>query len=86
VNVRVVSPDGVLWSGESTSVVIPSADGDMGVLAGHQPVLSVLRPGTAHVTLKDGTTKLFEIVSGLFSCNNDEIELLIDNTGHDFGA
>src|SRR5690606_41487767 len=44
-NVEVVSPARVLWSGEASMVSAPAADGSMGVLPGHQPVLAVLRNG-----------------------------------------
>ena len=41
-NVEMVSADRTVWSGEALSVAAPAADGDMGVLPGHQPVLAVL--------------------------------------------
>lgn len=84
-NVRIVSTDEVLWAGRATSVVVPAADGDLGILPGRQPVLAVLRQGTARVTGEDGTTQAFEIVAGFVSCNDDEVEVVVDNTGQGFG-
>ena len=84
-NVRIVAPAGVLWAGTARSVVVPSVDGDLGILPGRQPILAVLRPGKARVTADDGSVNSFDIVAGFVSCNADEIEVVVDNTGQDLG-
>ena len=43
-----VSPESVLFSGEVDQVDLPGAEGDMGVLAGHAPLVTTLRPGHRH--------------------------------------
>ncbi len=48
-NVEIVAPDRVLWSGTADGVSVPAADGDMGLLPGHESVLALLRPGTVRV-------------------------------------
>ena len=40
-----VSPEKLLFSGEVDQVDVPGAEGDFGVLAGHAPIVSALRPG-----------------------------------------
>lgn len=80
-NVEVVSTDETLWVGTATSVVVPALSGDLGILAGRQPVLAVLRPGTVRITAADGSNHAFEVVSGFVSCDDDQIEILVDNTG-----
>ena len=40
-----VSPEKLLFSGEVDQVDVPGAEGDFGVLAGHAPTVSTLRPG-----------------------------------------
>ncbi|MBX3495411.1 MAG: F0F1 ATP synthase subunit epsilon [Parvibaculum sp.] len=44
-----VSPERLLFSGEVDMVVVPGAEGDMGIMAGHAPVMSTLRPGIVNV-------------------------------------
>ena len=46
-----VSPEKLLFSGEVDQVDVPGSEGDFGVLAGHAPTVSALRPGimTVHV-------------------------------------
>lgn len=43
---ELVSPEKLLYGGEVDMVVLPAADGDMGVLPGHAPVIAAIRPGT----------------------------------------
>src|SRR5919205_2184686 len=40
-----VSPERLLFSGEVSQVDVPGAEGDFGVLAGHAPLITTLRPG-----------------------------------------
>ena len=40
-----VSPEKLLFSGEVDQVDVPGTEGDFGVLAGHAPIVSALRPG-----------------------------------------
>lgn len=84
-NVRVVTTDEVLWVGKARSVVVPAADGDLGILPGRQPILAVLRPGTGRVTPEEGEVFSFRIVAGFVSCDQDEIEVVLDNTGEGYG-
>jgi F-type H+-transporting ATPase subunit epsilon len=40
-----VSPEKLLFSGEVSQVDVPGSEGDFGVLAGHAPIVTTLRPG-----------------------------------------
>ncbi len=42
---NLVSPEKLLFTGEVTQVDVPGAEGDFGVLAGHAPFVTTLRPG-----------------------------------------
>ena len=44
-----VSPERLLLSEEAEMVTIPGTEGDMGVMAGHMPLISTLRPGLIDV-------------------------------------
>ncbi len=46
---ELVSPERLLMSEDVEMVVIPGADGDFGVMTGHSPLLSNVRPGVIHV-------------------------------------
>ena len=49
-----VSPEQMLLSEDVVMVTLPGAEGYFGVLAGHAPVLSALRPGVIEVTGREG--------------------------------
>lgn len=46
---ELVSPERLLLSVEADSVTVPGAEGDFGVLPGHAPVISALRPGVIEI-------------------------------------
>jgi F-type H+-transporting ATPase subunit epsilon len=60
-----VSPERVLFSGDVDQVDLPGAEGDMGILAGHAPLVTVLRPGI--VTIFNGNEKVPVVVVGGFA-------------------
>ena len=51
---ELVSPERLLVSAEASIVTLPGADGDMGVLANHAPLMTSLRPGVLTVTAAAG--------------------------------
>lgn len=56
---ELVSPERILLSIDADQVVVPGADGDFAVLAGHAPVISTLRPGVIEVTAGGSKKRLF---------------------------
>ena len=63
---EIVSPDRLLLSQPVDMVVVPAAEGEMGVLPGHAPMIVLLQGGT--ITLHEGgraTSRLY--VSGGFA-------------------
>lgn len=60
-----VSPERVLFSGDVDQVDLPGAEGDMGILAGHAPLVTALRPGI--VTIYSSSTREPVVVIGGFA-------------------
>jgi F-type H+-transporting ATPase subunit epsilon len=60
-----VSPERVLFSGDVDQVDLPGSEGDMGILPGHAPLVTTLRPGI--VTIFRGSTREPVIVIGGFA-------------------
>jgi F-type H+-transporting ATPase subunit epsilon len=60
-----VSPERVLFSGDVDQVDLPGAEGDMGILAGHAPLVTALRPGI--ITIFSGSTRELIVVVGGFA-------------------
>ena len=60
-----VSPESVLFSGDVDQVDLPGTEGDLGILGGHAPLVTTLRPGL--VTIIRGNTREPVVVIGGFA-------------------
>jgi F-type H+-transporting ATPase subunit epsilon len=72
-----VSPEKLAFSGEVDQVDIPGAEGDFGVLAGHAPVVAVIRPGILTVTT-GGTHQKIIVLGGLAEVSDKGLTVLAD--------
>lgn len=77
--VEVVSTHASLWSGEASSVVVPAANGDLGILTGREPVLAVLRPGTVRITPTSGSAVELDVTEGFVSVDQDDVTVVLDS-------
>jgi F-type H+-transporting ATPase subunit epsilon len=75
---ELVSPERLLFSGEVSGVDIPGADGDMGILPGHAPVLSTLRPGVVTVTKEGGQKERIFVRGGFAEVNPQGLTVLAE--------
>ncbi|HUF12315.1 MAG TPA: hypothetical protein VMN78_04380, partial [Longimicrobiales bacterium] len=48
-HVSVISPEASLYEGDATSVVAPAFDGEVGILTGHAPMMTLLGKGELRV-------------------------------------
>lgn len=75
-DVDLVAADRKIWSGEATMVVAPAADGEMGILPGHAPVLAVLRAGEVRITPVSGEPVRGTIDSGFLSVDANRVTIV----------
>jgi F-type H+-transporting ATPase subunit epsilon len=61
-----VAPEKLLFSSDVTQVDVPGAEGDFGVLAGHAPIVTTLRPGIL-VIYGEAGEELKVVVNGGFA-------------------
>jgi len=74
--VSVVSADAELWSGAARQVVARTQIGQIGILAGHQPVLGILAEGDVRVTTTDGQLVTVRADDGFLSVQNDVVTIV----------
>jgi F-type H+-transporting ATPase subunit epsilon len=72
-----VSPEKLAFSGEVDQVDVPGAEGDFGVLAGHAPVVSAIRPGILTVTSGVSKQKII-VLGGLAEVSEKGLTVLAD--------
>lgn len=77
-NVSLVSADREVWSGEANYVKAKTVDGEIGILAGHQPVLSVLTEGPVDIKTAD-THWTAAIDGGFLSVAGDQVRLVCEH-------
>jgi F-type H+-transporting ATPase subunit epsilon len=72
-----VSPEKLAFSGQVDQVDVPGVEGDFGVLAGHAPVVAVIRPGILTVT-SGGTHQKIIVLGGLAEVSEKGLTVLAD--------
>lgn len=75
---ELVSPERLLFSGDVAEVDIPGTEGDMGILPGHAPVLSTLRPGVVTITKDGGQKERIFVRGGFAEVNPQGLTLLAE--------
>jgi F-type H+-transporting ATPase subunit epsilon len=75
---ELVSPAKLLFSGDVTSVTLPGSEGEMGIFAGHSPMLSTLRPGFVTVAKEGGAVERIFVRGGFAEVNPQGLTVLAE--------
>lgn len=78
-NVSLVSAERAVWNGEATLVIAKTVEGEIGIMAGHEPVLAILAEGQVRITLSDGSKVLASAQDGFLSMEGDELTIVAGN-------
>ena len=78
--VQIISPDQTILKQETNEVIIPSFEGQMGILNNHIPLITFLRPGI--ITIKAEGEKRFYIEEGTVEFSNNNL-LILTSTARD---
>ncbi|MFG1360442.1 F0F1 ATP synthase subunit epsilon [Xanthobacter pseudotagetidis] len=74
---ELVSPERLVFSGAVAEVIVPGAEGEFGVLAGHAPFIAMLKPGI--LTIKgDGAPKRYFVRGGFAEVNASGLTILAE--------
>lgn len=74
---EIVTPEKKVYSDEVDSVVLPTTEGDAGILAGHIPLLAMLHPGELTVTAS-GKTEYLAVDKGFAQVFGDKVSVLTE--------
>ena len=79
-DVSLVTPDGPVYEGEIEMLIVPGADGEIGVLARHAPLIAMLKAGSTRVHVKRESEVLeFATGPGFFKVEQDRALALVDD-------
>jgi F-type H+-transporting ATPase subunit epsilon len=75
--ISVISPEQTLYEGSATSVVAPAYDGEVGILTGHAPLMTLLGRGTLRVS-NGGTEQRFAVEGGFLQVVDDVVRVVTE--------
>lgn len=80
-NFELVSPERLLSSGKVAMVVVPGTEGDFGVLPGHAPLMSTIRPGVIAIYEADSNslTRRIFVDGGFAEVSDKGLTILAEN-------
>jgi len=74
--VTLVSAEEEVWSGEASLVIAKTVEGEIGFMAGHEPVLAILAEGRVRITGADGAKITVDAKDGFVSVENDRVTIV----------
>ena len=85
IHVDVVSADQSIFSGEAKFVALPGVSGELGILHGHTPLITRIRPGSVRIEKADGEEEFVFVAGGYLEVQPDCVTVLADTAirGHD---
>jgi F-type H+-transporting ATPase subunit epsilon len=78
VQFELVSPEQLLLSEDVEMVVVPGGEGDFGVLPGHSPMISTVRPGVIHVFADGGVSSRIFVAGGFAEVTGQRCTVLAE--------
>ena len=77
-SVELVAADRTVWSGEATMVIARTAEGEIGVLPNHAPVLGVLAEGAVQIRQTDDRLVVAAVHGGFLSIADNAVAILAE--------
>jgi F-type H+-transporting ATPase subunit epsilon len=77
-NVSVVAVDRSVWVGTAKSIVAKTPEGEIGILPGHEPVLSLLVNGVVRIEPTEGANVAIAVHGGFVAVDSDNVRVLAE--------
>ena len=81
-HLRIFEADSVFFEGEAESVIVPTIDGEYGVLADHENIVVPIEPGQMVFRPADGKDLLATVSSGMMRVENGDVLILVESAEH----
>lgn len=79
--VKLISPEGVKYQDEADELILPTENGQIGVLADHQPLVALLTPGEV-IVRNNGKEHYLATHGGILKVENNSVEILADSASY----
>lgn len=85
IHVDVVSAEQSIFAGEAKFVALPGETGELGILPGHTPLITRIRPGAVRIEKADGDEEFVFVAGGILEIQPNKVTVLADTAirGHD---
>lgn len=85
IQVDVVSAEESIFSGKAKFVALPGESGELGILPGHTPLITRIKPGAVRIEAEDGSEEFVFVAGGILEVQPGHITVLSDTAirGHD---
>ncbi len=77
-NVEIINPDKLIFSGEASLVQLPGKDGSFEILNNHAPIIAILKMGKVKIVDNNKNTEFFEIKGGLIEVVKNKVLILAE--------
>lgn len=74
-NVRVITPDKVVWDANAEEIILPSSSGQLGILVDHAPLLTALEIGVMRIKAEDKWVSIV-LMEGFAEVENNKVTIL----------
>ncbi|MCG9712717.1 F0F1 ATP synthase subunit epsilon [Shewanella insulae] len=78
VQLDIVSAESSIFSGLVAHLQVSGAEGDLGVMPGHAPLLTYIKPGMARIVKQDGKEEVFYLSGGILEVQPFSVSVLAD--------
>lgn len=76
--VDVVSPEATVWSGQATIVVARTPEGEIGIMADHEPLMGALATGPVEIEEESGQRTTIGVHGGFLQVLDNQVTLITD--------
>lgn len=76
--VDVVSPEATVWSGQATIVVAKTPEGELGIMADHEPLMGALVTGPVSIESENGERTTIGVHGGFIQVLHNQVTLITD--------
>ncbi|MCI9156263.1 MAG: ATP synthase F1 subunit epsilon [Lawsonibacter sp.] len=80
--VHILAADRSFYEGPCLSLVIPTSDGERGILANHSPMIAAVQPGTLRYQVPGEEPQLAAISPGMVKVEGNDVLVLVDSAEH----
>jgi F-type H+-transporting ATPase subunit epsilon len=78
IKVDVVSAEEQIFSGQAKFVALPGESGELGILPGHTPLITRIRPGAVRIEAEDGSEEFVFVAGGILEIQPGVVTVLAD--------